>query len=200
MNFGDLERKIKDAFLEIKTVREKLGEKEFRNLLKTLYADSELIKNISETVRRFNEDSETFENLYQRIMFIIGDDSERREMFLKTVHNFEPGQRGSGSGLNAFDQELRKERNEIAALLKKYYKLHPKRFKLTETETKEYYEIEFFMPSSIRNLLLKIRANKEGKFRPRYKEIATKWMVQYYPCTYKTLVQITRKPLDTLNS
>ena len=193
MDSDELERKIKDAFLDIKMARGKLGEKDFRNLLESLNAQSKLIKDVSQIVRSFDEDSETFGNPYQRIMAIIGDDPERREMFLKSARDFESGRRGFGGGFNEFAQELRQERNEIAALLKKYNKLHVKRLRLSEADNKVYRQIDYSMPSSIRELVVNIRANSEGKFRPRYKEIATKWMVQYYPCTEKTLVQITRQ-------
>ena len=65
------------------------------------------------------------------MMEIIGDDSARREMFLKSLYNFEPNKRGSGVGLNYFAQEIRQERNEIAVKLKRFYKLHARRLKLS---------------------------------------------------------------------
>ena len=159
----DPERKIKDAFYNLRELRDHAGEKEFRKLLESLDADSELIKCVSEIARRFGEDSETFIFPYQRMMKIIGDDSERREMFLKSVYNFEPNKRGPGVGLNSFAKELRQERNEIAVTLKKYYKLYRRRLRLSDTETKEYQEIEYSMPRSIRDQLIETRENSEGK-------------------------------------
>jgi hypothetical protein len=71
--------------------------------------------------------------------------------------------------------------------LKRFYKLHARRLKLSETETMEYQETKYSMPSSIRDELIKTRANSEGKFRPQYKEIATKWMLKYYTSFNKIL-------------
>jgi len=184
---------LKDSLIKIKDVRGKIGEKRFRDLLEFLNADLDLIKNVSEIVRSFDENSKTFRNPYQRMMEIIGDDHKRREMFLKAVHDFDPGRRGIGRGLNEFAQEFRQERNEIGAILKKYFKLYAKRPNLSETESKDYREIGFSMPSSIKSELINTRSSLEGILRPQYKEIAAKWMIQYYPCTKKTLIQITRQ-------
>ena len=85
------------------------------------------------------------------------------------------------------------ERDEMAALLKKYNKLHPNRHRLSDVETNKFRKFESSIPRNIRELVIKIRRNEAGKFRPKYKEIAAKWMVKYYPCTEKTLVQIIRQ-------
>jgi hypothetical protein len=200
MKYIQEKQTLKNSFSEIKKVREGLGEKDFRLALESLDADSDIIKDVSEIVRHFDEGSKTFGMPYQRTLAIIGNDSKRRELFLKTVRNFEPGRRNY-RGFNAFAAELRLERDEMAALLKKYNKLYPNRHRLSDAETNKFRKFESSIPRNIRELVINIRRNEAGKFRPKYKEIAAKWMVKYYPCTEKTLVQIIRQasknPLST---
>ena len=184
---------LKKALISISRLRQDTGEKQFRDLLRSLEAGRRNIKHASELVRSFDEETGTFIRPYRKMMTIIGKDKLKKEKFLKRVLNFKPAQKGQRGGLKLFAAELRQERDKIAELLKKYNRLKSKKSKLSDSATNKLLATEKNIPKAIRGILSTTKSNKQGITKPAYKNIAIKWMARYYPCTENTLLQIIRE-------
>lgn len=184
---------LKNALISITKTRQDIGEKEFRKILALLGAGLKNTKHASELVRSFDENTGQFIKPYRRIMKIIGDDRLSRMKFKRCVFNFKPGERGQRGGLKKYANELRKERDTIADLLKVYRRIRKIKAKLSDDEGNKFTNLEETIPKPIRDLLINSITNGQGKTRPAYKDIAIDWMIRHYPCTKDTLIQIIRE-------
>jgi hypothetical protein len=184
---------LRKALISISKLRQDVGEKSFRELLLSLKASTRSCKCAGELARSFDEESGHFIKPYQRMGLIIGNDQNERRKFRRAVYNFKPGSKGQRGGLKQYAAKLRQERDDMANLLKRYYKLDSVRLKLGQKRASELTEIKKIIPVAIQKPLLGTKANKQGNCRPAYREFAVKWMSRYYPCTQATLTQIIRE-------
>lgn len=186
---------LEDVFKFLKKMRDNVGEEKFRSLLKSLDADIDTIRKTSDIVRHI-DDNGRFIFPFNRVLSIIGDNTKRKRAFQRCVYNLTPRRKSEGGGLKEFSDEIRQERNQLSAILKGYFHLYRRRNRVIKwkSKQKEYEQKQDYykkiIPPSILSEIQKEESSQLIRSKPKYKEIATKWMTKYYPCTGIWLARI----------
>lgn len=185
---------LQKALAEISKLRQSIGERRFRELLRELKASNRICSCASEMVRFFDEEAGTFLRPYRHILRLVGNDRIERAKFRRAIRTFEPGEKSGRGGLKSYGKELRGERDILAALLKRYFQLSTLKQKKLNAEQKDEMErLQAKIPNPILQILINTPVNEQGSCRPAYKDLAIEWMARQYPCTKSTLIQIVRE-------
>ncbi len=184
---------LQKALAEISKLRQTMGERRFRELLRELKASDRICRCASEVVRSFDEEAGTFLRPYRRILRLIGNDRIERAKFRRAIRTFKPGRKSGRGGLKSYGKELRGERDALAGILKRYFQLYFKKGGLNAKQSIEMERLNDRIPKPITQILINTPVNEQGSCRPAYKDLAFEWMARQYPCTKSTLIQIVRE-------
>jgi len=105
---------LQKALAEISKLRQSIGERRFRELLRELKASNRICSSASEMVRSFDEEAGTFLRPYRHILRLIGNDRIERLKFRRTIRTLEPREKSGRGGLKSYGKELRGERDALA--------------------------------------------------------------------------------------